>query len=229
MGVDELIEEYNELINSSVQNALNAPNRAFGGVLRSQKGTFVEYLGATLVKLAWNNKGGNMGKLRIDKKKIPIMIDQNYVESLSKDVYDVLDVTEYKYGLSVDIHVFIDDKLVLGIECKAYAENAMIKRILFDFYLLKTVKSDMKCCLLQLESQLGGDYSDLSVVEHKGSESTHTLMSYFPNVDLNIITLLYGERKVDRPIHTKGFHKQLTKESLERALSTLEELLPNPA
>ena len=228
MDLDELITEYNKLVRQSDGKALKSTDRAYGGIMRSEKGTFVEFLGASLVKMAWERKGGAERDLVMNKKKIPIMIDQNYVQSLSKEVYEELVVTDYKYGLSVDIHIFINKKLVLGIECKAYAENAMIKRILFDFYLLKTVKSGMKCCLFQLESQLGGDYSDMSVNIHKGSESTHTLMSYFPNVDLNVITLLDGERKVDRPIHKTEFYKPLTKESLKRALLKIERLLPNP-
>ena len=228
MDIEKLITEYERLVSQSDGKALRSTDRAYGGIIRSEKGTFVEFLGASVVKLAWERKGGTKENLIINKKKIPIMIDQKYVENLSTEVYDDLDVTKYKYGLSVDIHAFINNELVLGIECKAYAENAMIKRILFDFYLLKTVKSNMKCCLLQLESQLGGDYSDLSVSEHKGSESTHTLMSYFPNVDLNIITLLDGERKVDKPIHKIKFYKPLTTESLEQAILKIEELLPDP-
>jgi len=51
---------------------------------------------------------------------------------------------------------------------------------------------------VQLESQLGGDYStDKDIIF--GSRSTHTLLSHF-DIDLNIITLLEGERKVKRPI-----------------------------
>ena len=53
-----------------------------------------------------------------------------------------------------------------------------------------------------------------------GSHSTHTLMSYFPTVELHICTLLKGERKIDHPIH-KNF-KELTEESLQRAISLMQ-------
>ncbi len=69
----------------------------------------------------------------------------------------------------------------------------MLKRILVDCALLKHIYPEVSFVLLQLESQLGGDYS-LSVSGKYGSPPTHTLLSYF-DIDLNIITLLRGERK----------------------------------
>lgn len=64
----------------------------------------------------------------------------------------------------------------------------MLKRILVDFKLLKTPASHFKCYLFQLESQLGGDYSELN---EKTFEAIHiTLLSYFKEVDLKIFTFL---------------------------------------
>ena len=45
-------------------------------------------------------------------------------------------------------------------------------------------------------------------------------MSYFEEVDLKIITLLKGERNIEKPIH-KHF-KPLEKEILEKAVRTME-------
>ena len=50
--------------------------------------------------------------------------------------------------------------------------------------------------LVQLESQLGGDYSELNDITY-GSPATHALLSHV-DVELKIITLLKGERKVDK-------------------------------
>ena len=126
----------------------------------------------------------------------------------------------------MDKQVYIDDVFVLGIECKAYTENAMIKRILVDFSLLKTIYPDLNCYLFQLESQLGGDYSDLKEITF-GSKPTHTLMSYFPEVKLNVFTFLEGERKVDEPIHKKEFFKPLKREQVEKAVTLLAADLKN--
>lgn len=100
----------------------------------------------------------------------------------------------------------------------------MLKRILVDFTLLKTVYPKLKCGLLQLESQLTGDYSQIKKKVILGSHSTHTLMSYF-DVDLNIMTLLEGERKVDEPIHKPDFFKILEVKSLVKTVETIEDFL----
>ena len=49
-------------------------------------------------------------------------------------------------------------------------------------------------------------------------------MSFF-DVDLNIMTLLKGERKVDEPIHKPEFYKPLTFESISKAINTLKNIL----
>jgi hypothetical protein len=63
--------------------------------------------------------------------------------------------------LKTDVHVQVDGKFKIAIECKAYTENAMLKRILVDFTLFKQVYPDLAFVLFQLESQLGGDYLHL--------------------------------------------------------------------
>jgi len=55
----------------------------------------------------------------------------------------------------------------------------MLKRILVDCMLIKRKYPDVRFALLQLESQLGGDYSQIFKDIHYGSPSTHTLLSYF--------------------------------------------------
>jgi len=128
------------------------------------------------------------------------------------------------YRIKPDVQVYVDDNFKISIECKAYTENAMLKRILVDCTLIKHVFPDVKFVLLQLESQLGGDYSEVFKGVHFGSPSTHTLLSYF-DIDLNIITLLEGERKVDKPIHKSEFFKPLKMEPLIKAINVLKELL----
>ena len=166
--------------------------------------------------------GGKSSHLLIDKKKVRIPIQETYVNHLSnKEVREYIskNIKDYFYGLSVDKHIFIDGKFVMGIECKAYTENAMIKRILIDFHLLKTLYPNISCFLFQLESQLGGDYSDLPETVF-GSTSTHSIMSYFEDVDLNICTFLKGERNIENPIH-KNF-KPLEYNIVEKAVKLIE-------
>lgn len=100
----------------------------------------------------------------------------------------------------------------------------MIKRILIDFHLLKTIFPNISCYLFQLESQLGGDYSELPETIY-GSKSTHSIMSYFEDVDLNIITFLKGERNINKPIH-KNF-KPLEENILNKTIKLMENELKN--
>ena len=94
-----------------------------------------------------------------------------------------------------------------------------------DFHLLKSLHPSLICCLLQLESQLGGDFSDPAANPAMGSRSTHTLLSHFPDVELNIVTLLSGERHPNRPIHDPEHFKALSPQSLESAVNRFAGLL----
>jgi len=232
--IDEIIDAYEKLVVGIERRAKRTKGRAYGGIIRAGKGKLVESIARHLVRLAWKKLGGEEYRLEIPEvqSRFRIPIRKEYIGRLkNKEVKNYIKrhIDRYYYLLSTDVRVLIDGCLVMVIECKAYTENAMLKRILVDFTLLKHLYPDVVPVLLQLESQLGGDYSDLKRVNY-GSPSTHTLLSYF-DVDLNIITLLKGERKVDEPIHKKEFYKPLTRKSLKNAVDAfaglLEEKLKN--
>ena len=223
----DLIETYDRVMRVMEHNAAKAvkkDSRAYGGFVRAAKGKMQEYITEDLIRTAWDVELAKQpSQLTINSKKIRIPIQMEYVDQIKDQVvrrYILANISRYYYGLSVDKHVFVNGQLVIGIECKAYTENAMIKRILVDFHLLKTKAPDMRCYLFQLENQLGGDYSKV-LKKPKGSAPTHTLMSYFNNVDLRIITLLEGEREVDRPINKLQFFKPLPLDRLKMAVAVL--------
>lgn len=128
-------------------------------------------------------------------------------------------INKFYYPYKPDITVSIDGSIMMAMECKSYTENAMLKRVLVDFTLLKSLYQGTKFFLLQLESQLRGDYSQLKAISF-GSPLTHTLLSYF-DIDLHILTLLRGERKIDKPIHNPEFFKPLKRKSLEKAIGLI--------
>jgi len=225
--LDELIKEYNAVVKVIDRAGRESVDRAYGGVVRMAKGGLQEYLTEEIVKLAWESIGGNPPHLSINPNKVTINIQDSYINGIAdKQIRQYIQVhkVNYKYKLSVDKHIFIKNKFVMAIECKAFAENAMLKRILVDFMLLKTKYPKLKTFLFQLESQLGGDYSRLDSVTY-GSYSTHTLASYFPTVDLKIVTLLKGERKVDKPIHKADYFKPLEKRQLQRVLALMQDTM----
>jgi len=216
--------EYTTVVKVVDKDASNNSNdRAYGGIVRSVKGKLQEHITEEIIKFAWVYSGGKLSDIEVNSKKIKIPIRLDYVEKINdKKIKNYIksNIDKYYYNLSVDKQVFYQNQLIVGIECKAYTENAMLKRILVDFSLLKTQFPNMSCYLFQLESQLGGDYSQINSITY-GSPATHTLMSYFPNVKLHIHTFIKGERKVDRPIHK--YFKPIEKEQIEKAVLMLSE------
>lgn len=219
--LNTLIAAYNSLVQGIDNAAAMSDNRAYGGIIRAGKGELVESIAAHLVQIAWVDVLGQQeNRMAINKRKMPIGINEAYIKRVKNpDVQCYLrqhkDSMIYKFG--TDVQVFIDNQLVLPIECKAYSENAMLKRILFDAMLMKEAVGTQTYYLVQLESQLGGDYSTLNDVIY-GSPATHALLSHV-DVDLKIITLLQGERKVDRPIHKPAFFKELKISELKKAVN----------
>lgn len=227
MTIEDIIKFYADVISVADTNAYKQNERAYGGAMRSLKGGLQERITEGIIKLAWHNLGGAESRLDINSKKVSIPIRQSYIDSIKdKKVREHIqkNIEKYVYRLKVDKHVFVDGKFVMGIECKAYTENAMVKRILVDFHFLKLVYPQISCFLFQLESQLGGDYSALPKTVF-GSISTHSIMSYFEDVDLHIFTLLEGERNINKPIHK--FFKPLKAENVEKAVKLLESYLKN--
>jgi hypothetical protein len=224
--IQEIIMAYNDVVRGIETKAQAHPEgRAYGGIVRAGKGKLVENIGKALIRIAWEELGQDPNRLNIFGRQFRIPIKMEYVKNLkNSEVREFIEqhIDDFNYPYKPDIAVSIDGNIVMIIECKTYTENAMLKRVLVDFTLLKSLYPNTKFILLQLESQLGGDYSLLRDISF-GSPSTHTLLSYF-DIDLHIITLLEGERKVDEPIHKPDFFKPLKRESLERTIKAIKEI-----
>ena len=224
--LQKIIQIYENVVKNIDATAHQDESRAYGGVLRAAKGKLQENITESLIKIAWQSVNGAPESLEINSKKISIPIQPEYIEKIpDPEVRNYIrkNSADYVYKLSVDKHVFIDGNFVIAIECKSYAENAMLKRILIDFDFLKKQHPDISCYLFQLESHLGGDYSSLEKPLY-GSRSTHTIQSYFP-FELNIVTFLEGERSIPHPIH-KNF-KPLQIEVLRDVVEMLKEDMLN--
>lgn len=227
--VEDLVKAYNFLVQNIDDQASSGKNgdRAYGGIVRAGKGLLVESMAKGLVSIAWKNIGGDENRISFEKDPIIVPLKTKYLERIQNPIIKkhISDhIGEYFYRFKTDVHVYIDDELAIGVECKAYTENAMLKRIMVDFTFLRQAHPKADAVLLQLESQLGGDYGEIFKEPILGSASSRTIMSYF-DVDLNIITLLEGERKVDAPIHKKDFFKSVSDASLQKTVEVFEELL----
>lgn len=220
-----IVKIYERIVKGVDDKASANKERAYGGIVRSTKGNLVENIGKELIKIAWEEIGKE-GKLNFVNSTIKIPMKKDYLDRIKDPEiknYIQKNIKEMCYYIKPDIQIYINDEFKMSVECKAYTENAMLKRILVDCMLVKYVYPKTTFVLLQLESQLGGDYS-LFIAGKYGSPSTHTLLSYF-DIDLNIITLLEGERKVDQPIHKQNYYKPLKVERLKEAIEIFKNLL----
>lgn len=226
-SIKDIVKAYNLVVKGIEREALENKERAYGGVIRSSKGYMVENITRLLLEVAWNELNGDPRRLSFDKhtKRVPIKRDYiNKLEDEEVKEYILENINKYYYLLKTDVHCNIDGELVIGVECKAYTENAMMKRILVDFSLMKHGWKNLNCFLVQLESQLGGDYSNINARKIFGSKSTHTLFSYF-DVNIEILTLLNGERKVDKPIHNPKYYKELDEKHVRVIVNKFKNVL----
>lgn len=163
--IEGIIGAYNHLVRGIDEKARDkSQTRAYGGIIRTGKGKLVESIARQVVQLSWIKLGRDSERLKLGREIVKIPIKKEYIGRIkSSEVkeYILKNIHNYYYPLSVDLHVWIDGNFVLGMECKAYTENAMLKRVLLDFTLLKQVYINISTVLFQLESQLGGDYSEL--------------------------------------------------------------------
>lgn len=225
--VQDIVRAYNLLVRHIDEDASVVDGRAYGGMIRSGKGLLVEGIAKSIIEIARRNIGGTSKQLSFEKKLISVPIRRLYIDRIDDaEIRDYIrsNVSKYVYKFRTDVHVSIDQKFVMGVECKAYTENAMFKRVMVDFTFLKQTHPEAHAILLQLESQLGGDYGDVGKEKQYGSFPTRTILSYF-DVDLTIVTLLEGERKVDRPIHKEKFFKPLEISSVKKAVKIFEDVL----
>ena len=199
------------------------------GQTRGAKGALVENMVEAIVSLAWHEIGGEANRFDVRKRTDKIAIEEDYVKNLTPEsVQNHIEQNKgrYIYKLELDRAVEIDNKLILGIECKSYIENAMLKRALKDFELIaKLLYPKLIFCVFQLENSLGGDYGDANKLVQLGSESTHTLLSHTPEVHLEIITLLDGDRKSNREIHKPQYFKELPIENVEICVNKFRDML----
>ena len=222
---EDIINGYDDVMKDIDKEATDDAERAYGGVVRMKKGKMFETIASYMVSIAWRELNEDFNRISLKPNKIPIQIHPDYIKTLPTELSNHIknNMAKYIYRCGVDLHVFIDDEFALGIECKTFTENAMIKRILLDFNFLVSKYPNMSCMLLQLESQLTGDYSAPAQDITYGSYSTHTLMSHFPSVDLTIVTLLEGERNINKPIHK--FYKPIIPEILDKGIQRISSIL----
>ena len=152
-----IIDAYNYLVLGIDKKAKESNDRAYGGIVRTGKGKLVESIAEQLVCIAWRNLNRNENELLFSHHTIKIPLKKEYLSRIkSREVREYIEsnISSIYYEIKPDVQVYVNNEFKLSIECKAYTENAMLKRILVDCTLIKNVYPRVKFVLLQLESQL---------------------------------------------------------------------------
>ena len=153
--IQDIILLYDTKVKGIEQIALDDLTRAYGGVIRASKGAFVEFITKELISIAWEELGGDPKRISFTKKVKKLKIRPAYVNGIKNNVIKsqiIQDIDSYHFEVKTDVHCNIDDQMILGVECKAYTENAMLKRIMVDFTFMKKLWPELNCFLLQLEN-----------------------------------------------------------------------------
>jgi len=118
----------------------------------------------------------------------------------------------YSQKHQVDRHLYVDNKLVAVVECKAYLDSCYYVRACSDFKRMKKLHPNVKSYVFALENSI----SDESVV--------FTDADYDNSCD-GVFYMCTGKRSSSKPIYKKEFAKVIQQESLSSFVQQLRTLL----
>ena len=191
------------------------------GQIRHSKGNLVEEIAKELVFLACDDLKISRSRCRLTKGPVIIkIVNSSYV--MTRDLSNPDDI---ECELELDNLLTVDGKLIMDIESKSYTEASMLKRIMMESYMVYQHYPNTAFVVLQLENALDGNYDVDTNGSDTGSGSAHVIMSVFPDVHLNILTLLDGNRSSIKPIHDPKYYKLMNKDKLRKAYSTIRKLI----
>ena len=126
--LDECVAIYEKVIRDVEHEATENKERAYGGYVRAQRGNLVERITKRLIQAAWLSKNGSPGGLSLnDVRKFRIPIKEDYIRTIrNKEIREFVQKNAKNYYVNhgLDVHAFVNDKLILAVECKSYTENA---------------------------------------------------------------------------------------------------------
>ena len=112
------------------------------GQIRGKKGALVEADRqrpcSSCLGEDWGHKLSEL-ELKNNKYSIPLLDLDKYLKRLPDQgirEHIVEHRENYVYKLGCDVQCYYKNKFLLAIECKTYTENAMLKRVLVDSFLL---------------------------------------------------------------------------------------------
>ena len=118
----------------------------------------------------------------------------------------------YSQKHQVDRHLYVNNKLVAVVECKAYLDACYYVRACSDFKRMKKLHPNVKSYVFALENSI----SDESVV--------FTDADYDNSCD-GVFYMCTGKRSSSKPIYKKEFAKVIQQESLTSFVEQLRTLI----
>ena len=184
----------NEIYNLLIESLQDASNLE-GGPLRKRMGEIVE----ELVELIWNNlseKYPHVNAKICTGSESPIQI----VDSLGNAIEE-----------SVDRHCYINNQLVLAVECKTYLDKCYLQRADSDFNLMK-ISNHFQGIIVSLQDGIG--------------KAAYNFFMNRGNVD-KVYYLADGKRNSSRDKHISRNVDKIRKDYLAALIGDMEQFFVN--
>jgi hypothetical protein len=165
-------------------------NGCSGGEMREQRGSDIETFVRTII-----DKIGEL--LKIDLKA---RCGNDDKKDLIISLPDGKKITKQH---QVDVHIYLNDKFVAVIECKAYLDACYYVRACDDFKMFKKFDYNVKNCIFTLENAI--------------SEDTKLFTDFISEyICDNIFYILDGKRTSSKPVYDIKHKKTINKNELTK-------------
>lgn len=151
----------NQLLAERLNQEINRLGGLAGGRMRYAKGFRIERTFELLVITTWTEVlGCDEARISVDDWKIPY----SYEPAEPRIIYDeIVPVRKKKGGIGLDAMVYVDRRLRIGCESKAYCDISMYKRAHSEFESLFALDPEIVPVVFQAENALGGEIESKTV------------------------------------------------------------------
>jgi hypothetical protein len=167
-----------------------------GGEMRQNRGDAVENYVKNIINTIGKKTNKKLIALKGSESKIKISL--------------MIDNIEIKKEHQVDIHIFLDDKIISVIECKSYLDSCYYTRALYDLNIFKKFGYNLKKYVFTLEESINKD--------------TLIFLDYIHDYICDGLFIMIDEkRKFNSPLYKQ--HKIINKNNLKHFIKNIFELL----
>lgn len=192
---DYLMTNLNRIIDGWVSSHMS---NASGGKMRGDRGNGIEDFVRDAVNYIGKEMEINLVAKKGDKDKKELKVT-------------CPDGTEIKKQHQVDVHIYLNDKFVAVIECKAYLDSCYYVRACDDFVKFKKFGYNVKNFIFTLEDSID---KDTKIFEDYSS-------GYICN---DIFVVMDGKRSSSKPIYDPTYRKEVNREKLQKFIDFLYSL-----